>query len=126
VGIKGRSFIMMRPKLLFAAAALAAGIALTGTAEAATVAPVKVQAKAVEAMSPIGDVHYRKWHRRHWRGNWAYRHHPRFYGYYGRRHHRYYRPYYYDPYYYDYGYYPYDYGYYPYRHRPGVRFYFGF
>jgi hypothetical protein len=108
---------MMRMKITIAAAALAAGLAVAGTAQATPVAPVNVQAKAGDAVAPLSEVrHKRKWRKRHWRHRHGWRHR------YHRRHYRYY----YDPYYYDYGWYdPY-----PYRYRyyggPGVFFHFGF
>jgi hypothetical protein len=117
---------MMRSNLV---AAFALGIVFGGSAQAVAVAPVKVQAKAVEAMSPVAETGH-KWRKRGWRGHHARRYHPSFYGSYGRRHR--YRPYLYNPYDYGYGYgydpysYGYGYGYGGNCYRPGLSFYWGY
>jgi hypothetical protein len=97
---------MMRSKYLFAAAAFAAGIVFGGGAHA--VVPVKVQGKAVEAVSPLAEAGHGKWRKRGWRGHHARRGHRRFHGSYGRRHR--FRPRFYDPFLYDYGFSPFSYG----------------
>jgi hypothetical protein len=133
---------MTQSKTLIAAAALAAAATLGGGAKAAPVAPVKVQAQAVTALSPLTQVH----HRRHMMmGMYNY-------GGYGMgyRHQRYarmyrHRPYFmYSPFSYgfgygnDYGYDPsgygyggYDYGGYGYGgygncYHPRASFYWGY
>lgn len=85
-------------KLFGAAAIVAASVAMGDAAQAGALAPVKVQAKAVEAMSPIVEVR-RKWrgHRQYgWRGNrWNRHRFARFRGQH-RRGYRF-RPRFYDP-----------------------------
>jgi hypothetical protein len=108
---------MLRSKVLFAAAAVAAGFALGGGAQAATFAPVKVQASAVEALSPLIRAGHRWRHRMQMYGDgygYGYRRHDRHFAFSHRRHH--FRPYLYEPFLYGfgygggYGYDPYSYG----------------
>lgn len=120
---------MMRSTVLLAAMAITAGLMFTGSAQAAAIAPTKVQAKTAEEMSPFAEAGRKK----HWRKN---RHHARRWHRHNRKlgyhhHKRYrYRPYIYDPYFYDpyvYGFgYGYGYGYGGYCYRPGVRLYWGY
>lgn len=115
----------MRTRTLLAAAALTAGLAFAGSAEAAPVAPIKIQWDAAKAgwSSTLvsGENQLRRPSWRHERRSYRkYKRHKR----HARRYHR--RHYYYDPDYYDFFYD--DYGWYddyP-RYRPGIRLYFGF